>query len=104
MDWGAITEGSLIGVGTYEFKWKRKQRKNEAKTRKILALSGGIASTSNVIFVAVNSYLGNSHAKRYLDLGGFSVVLMRLFTDATFIYSVKEEFIRNKYIEGLRGL
>ncbi len=76
----------------------------EAKTRKILALSGGIASTSNVIFVAVNSYLGNSHAKRYLDLGGFSVALMRLFTDATFICSVKEEFITNKYMKGLREL
>lgn len=76
----------------------------EVKTRKVIDISGMIASASNVIFVAVSSYLGNQEAIRYLDLGGISVVLLRLITDIRFIHSIKEEFVVERYIERMELL
>lgn len=62
----------------------------EVKTRKILFISNSIASTSNLIEVAV---LKNPYK---LDIGGIIVTLSRLFSDVRFIARIKEEFINQK--------
>ncbi|NLF83031.1 MAG: hypothetical protein GX568_03475 [Candidatus Gastranaerophilales bacterium] len=75
----------------------------EVKTRKILLYSNLIASASNVIYVAVSTYLGKGDAWKSLDFGGIAVTLYRLVTDLDFIRLVKEEFILggfNKLIQG----
>lgn len=75
----------------------------EVKTRKILSYSNAIASGSNVIYVAINAYLGNEGAIKKLDIGGLIVTIHRLLSDVDFIRQVKEEFVLgnfNKLIQG----
>lgn len=71
----------------------------EVKTRKILSYSNLIASTSNVLVVAISSYLGNEKALKNLDVGGILVTIYRLISDITFIHKIKEEFVFDKYRE-----
>ena len=73
------------------------------KTHKILLYSNLIASASNVIYVAVATYLGDGKAWQKLDIGGILVTLWRLFTDVKFIYKVKEEFITSHFDQLIRG-
>ena len=75
----------------------------EVKTRKILSYSNLIASLSNVIYVAVSTYLGNANAVKKLDVGGFLVTIYRLITDSKFINQVKQEFIVNEFNKRIRG-
>lgn len=75
----------------------------EVKTRKILSYSNAIASGSNVIYVAINAYLGNEGAIKKLDIGGIIVTIHRLLSDSEFIRKIKEEFVFggfNKMIQG----
>jgi hypothetical protein len=75
----------------------------EIKTRKILSYSNIIASTSNIIYVAVSAYLGNEGALKKLDIGGLIVTIYRLLSDSEFIREIKEEFVFggfNKLIQG----
>jgi hypothetical protein len=65
----------------------------EVKTRKILSYSNFIASTSNVIYVAMSAYGGNAKALEQLDVGGMIVTIYRLVNDYEFIRKVKEEFV-----------
>ena len=73
------------------------------KTHKILLYSNLIASASNVIYVAIASYLGDGKAWQKLDIGGILVTLWRLVTDTKFIYKVKEEFITGHFDQMIRG-
>ncbi len=73
------------------------------KTHKIILYSNLIASASNVIYVAIASYLGDGTAWQKLDIGGILVTLWRLFTDVKFIYKVKEEFITSNFNQLIRG-
>lgn len=59
----------------------------QVKLRKIILFSNSIATSSNIIQVAIT--------KRYeqLDIGGFAVLLSHVFRDINFIYDVKREFI-----------
>jgi len=68
----------------------------EVKTRKILLLSNTIATTSNVIYVA----LSKDYTK--LDAGGALITLYRLINDTKFISKIKEEFINTKLDEDLQ--
>lgn len=75
----------------------------EVKTRKILSYSNLIASSSNVIYVALSVYLGDQGAVKKLDVGGLIVTIYRLLSDSKFIREVKEEFVFggfNKLIQG----
>lgn len=75
----------------------------EVKTRRILSYSNAIASASNIIYVAISSYLGNEGALKKLDIGGLIVTIYRLLSDSKFINEVKEEFVFgsfNKLIQG----
>lgn len=76
----------------------------KAKTRKILLYSNLIASSSNVIAVAVAQYLGQENAMRYLDVGGLAVTLYRLISDIRFIRQVKREFLENRWYEIIMDL
>ncbi|MEG0237792.1 hypothetical protein [Cetobacterium sp.] len=68
----------------------------EVKTRKILSYSNLLASTSNVIYVAINAYIGNTKEIRKLDVGGLLVTLYRLISDDKFIHKIKKEFIETE--------
>lgn len=69
----------------------------EVKTRKILQYSNMIASSSNVIYVALQKDLSK------LDVGGIAVTLYRLVSDTNFIYKVKEEFVQKRWHEMIQG-
>lgn len=58
-----------------------------AKTHKIIMLANGIASTSNILYVAITKDL------KKLDLGGLLVTLHRIVTDYELIYKLKEEYV-----------
>lgn len=68
----------------------------EVKTRKVLSYSNLLASASNVIYVAINAYIGNTKEVRKLDVGGLLVTLYRLISDDKFIHNVKKEFIETE--------
>ncbi|MGL4773965.1 MAG: hypothetical protein ACRC2K_10400, partial [Clostridium sp.] len=59
----------------------------EVKTRKILLYSNVLATTSNVIVVALTKDM------KKLDVGGLIVTICRLFSDIRFITKVKREFV-----------
>lgn len=69
----------------------------EVKTRKILLYSNTIASSSNVIYVALKKDISK------LDVGGIAITLYRLITDTKFIRAVKEEFIQKRWHELIQG-
>lgn len=75
----------------------------EVKTRKILLYSNLIASSSNVLYVAVSQYMGKVDAWKSLDFGGIMVTLYRLVTDIKFIQKVKDEFIFGSFDELIQG-
>jgi hypothetical protein len=75
----------------------------EVKTRKILSYSNFIASSSNIIYVAIGTYLGDKNAIKKLDIGGFIVTLHRIFSDIHFIGEIKREFIMKSFNEMIRG-
>lgn len=69
----------------------------EVKTRKILMYSNAISSSSNLIYVAVESYLRDKTAWQKLDIGGLAEALHQIVSDVDFIYKIKEEFITNGF-------
>lgn len=62
----------------------------EVRTRKILLLSNLLASSSNLLYVAL------TQDTKKLDIGGMLVTISRLFTDVRFIIRIKQEFIEKK--------
>lgn len=79
----------------------------EVRTRRIISISNCIATSSNVIAVAIGSIAGIAtdnpaqvkESLNYLDIGGIIVTIQRLITDRRFIFDIKKEFIENKYYE-----
>ncbi len=70
----------------------------EVKTRKILSYSNCIASSSNLIYVA----LSKDYNK--IDIGGMLVTIYRLVTDSKFISQIKREFLENRWNEIVIGM
>ena len=76
----------------------------KVRTRKILSYSNAIATSSNILGVAiaasVNAFNKNSDGVKkslsYLDVGGFIVTLHRLNSDHKFISQIKQEFIEKE--------
>lgn len=77
-----------INNNSDEFKMDNKLY--EVRTRKILLLSNLLASSSNLVYVAL------THDSKKLDVGGILVTITRLFSDIRFITKIKQEFIENK--------
>jgi len=75
----------------------------EVKTRKILSYSNAIASASNVLYVAISTYLGNEKAIEKVDIGGLIVTLHRIVSDYNFIKKVKAEFVFGGFNNILQG-
>lgn len=69
----------------------------EVRTRKILSYSNAIASSSNILYVALK------RDPTSLDIGGMLVTLYRLISDYKFIQSIKNEFIENRWNELVMG-
>lgn len=63
----------------------------EARTRKILMYSNLMASSSNVIYVAISKDLNK------FDIGGLAVTLYRMISDVQFISKVKKEFLEKEF-------
>ena len=79
----------------------------QVRTHKILMYSNLIATTSNVVAVAVaegvavqtgNEKLG-TEVLRYFDVGGLLVTLNRIATDSKFIYEVEREFMARQWYD-----
>ena len=64
---------------------------------KILMYSNVIASTSNIIYVAISRDL------KKLDVGGMMVTIYRLISDSKFINDIKYEFIMNEFEKLVQG-
>lgn len=75
------------------------------RTRKILSYSNMIATSSNVVAVAVASIIGIvsenpelvKKSVNYLDIGGIMVMIYRLISDQNFICEVKKEFLSQEW-------
>ncbi|WP_288957965.1 hypothetical protein [uncultured Treponema sp.] len=79
----------------------------QVRTRKILLFSNLIATTSNVLIVAIGASIGAASSNpdlvknslKKLDIGGFMVTMYRLVSDSNFILKIKQEFLENKLYE-----
>ena len=63
----------------------------EVRTRKILSYSNAMASSSNLIYVALSKDVSK------LDVGGLAVTLYRLVSDGRFISQLKREFLEKEF-------
>lgn len=68
----------------------------EVRTRKILLIANTIATSSNLIYVALSKDL------KKLDLGGLIVTIARIFTDLSFISKIQQEYIINRFDETIQ--
>ena len=84
---------SLLHQLIYDEKIYKNRDIYNVKTKKIIMYSNAIASTSNIIWVAINLKGGNQKVLKQLDIGGLMVTIYRLITDIDFIMKVKEEFV-----------
>ncbi|WP_064091524.1 hypothetical protein [Rossellomorea aquimaris] len=63
----------------------------EVRTRKVLLIANTIASSSNIIYVALSKEL------KKLDLGGILVTIYRIISDLSFISRIKKEFMLEQF-------
>jgi hypothetical protein len=83
----------------------------EVRTHKIITYSNVIASTSNVIAVAIGNAIGLAtenqelikKSLRMADIGGLFNALYRLLTDRKFIWEIKKEFIYGNFDKMIQG-
>ena len=62
-----------------------------------------IATSSNVIWVGANMYVGNENAAAQLDIGGLIVTIGRLINDTEYIRQIKEEFVLGGFKKMIQG-
>lgn len=84
---------SLLHQLMYDKKIYENRDIYSVKTKKIIMYSNTIASTSNIIWAALNLKGGNPEALKQLDIGGLMVTIYRLITDIDFVIKIKEEFV-----------
>ena len=84
---------SLLHQLMYDEKIYKNRDIYNVKTKKIIMYSNAIASTSNIIWVAINLKGGNQKVLKQLDVGGLMVTIYRLITDIDFVIKIKEEFV-----------
>jgi len=75
----------------------------EVKTRKILMYSNVIATSSNLIYVGLQTYFGDKTSLKKLDVGGLIVTIHRIISDEAFIRQIKEEFVLNGFKQKVIG-
>ena len=77
---------------------------SEVRTRKILLVSNAVASSANVVYVAiaggVSAYGGDAEGLYRtlgkLDIGGILVTLRHLLSDSLIITKIKDDFIKSE--------
>ena len=82
------------------------------RTRKILSYSNVIASSSNVLAVAIGCIVGASSENpevvkkslNYLDIGGIIVTINRLISDSQFILEVEREFLEHEWYNTIMNI
>jgi len=111
IDMYSVTRGATISVLInaiisyihaifYDSKIDGSREMYDVRTRKVVTYANVIASASNIVYVAVQCYLGDKkNALKQLDIGGLLVTLYRLFTDYKYIYQLKTEFLSRKFVE-----
>lgn len=92
-----LTITSYRNISTHKVTKDLQLDLHKVKTRKILMYSNVIASSSNVLYVALQKDISK------LDVGGIAVTLYRLVNDRDFIRKVKEEFIQQRWHELIQG-
>ena len=80
----------LLSINNNSDEFKMDNKLYEVRTRKILLLSNLLASSSNLVYVAL------THDAKKLDVGGILITITRLFSDVRFITKIKQEFIEDK--------
>lgn len=94
----SIFINALIGIihGLFYNEKKHGSRElYEVRTRKILLIANTIATSSNIIYVALSKDL------KKLDIGGLLVTIYRIISDLRFISKIQQEFIVEKFNESL---
>ncbi len=81
----------------YQGDTSMEQKLYEAKTRKILTYSNLVASSTNLMAVAIAQANGVETATKYLDIGGLANTIYRIITDYNFINEVKKEFVFGQF-------
>ncbi len=77
--------------GTFWGGYNTEEERNlhKVRTHKILLYSNLLASSSNILYVAITKDV------KKLDLGGLIVTLFRLFSDTDFVFKMKLEYLNN---------
>ena len=102
---------AMIHRLTYNAAEDGDERLFSVRTRRVITTSNVIASTSNILAVAIGTTLGavtknpilvkKSLAK--LDIGGFLVTLYHLLDDRKFIAQLKEEYVFGRFDKLIQG-
>lgn len=71
----------------------------QERTNKIVRYSNLIASTSNVLIVALTAEATGGSSLKYLDVGGILKTIKRLIEDHKFTAEIKREFMEKNWIE-----
>lgn len=88
---------------TKDISWKM----YSVKTCKILNYSNIVATTSNVIAVAIGAVIGSltnnpnliNKSINYLDIGGVIATIYRVINDRKFILQIKKEFLEHEWYD-----
>lgn len=94
---------SLIHTLFYDESKDGSRQSYQIRTRKIILYSNLIATTSNILYTAIATCLGNTKEVRKLDVGGFMVTMYRLVTDIIFIKNIKKEFLEKEFYKKVMG-
>ena len=94
---------SLIHALFYDESKDGSRLSYQVRTRKIILYSNVIATSSNLLYVAISTSLGNEKVIKKLDVGGFLVTLHRLITDVLFINNLKKEFLEKGFYKEVMG-
>ena len=90
----------IIGL-VHRLFYKKSEEKSsalyEVRTRKILLVSGILASSSSIIYSSITANPKN------LDIGGLLVTVSKLFRDVRFILRIKQEFIERELYKQMQG-
>lgn len=76
----------------------------KVRTRKIISYSNVIASASNIIYVAVASYLGDGNAINALDIGGLLVTIATVLRNGKVQRDIFEEFMANRWYNEIMSI
>ena len=74
------------------------------KTQKIIQYSNEIATVSNSLITAVNTYFNTQNAYKYFDIGGALVTLNKSWNTPIEIAKIKNEFVLSKTTKYIKEL